>query len=371
MSKNKKKKSYYYDIRDDLKKYPDAIFVFVYGGRGTGKTYSGLRTVIEDNIKFTFVKRTLEDVKLLTAGNKLGRKKDEEQADLDTSPFKPLNRDFGWNIRAFSTYPGLGGFFKCDHTNNPVGDPKGYITALSGIGKIKGYDLSDSDVMIFDEFCPKSYEVISKNEDTEILDMYKTIMRDREHRGKKPLKLWAFANADNVVCPLMEAFGLINVLAEMAIKDQEYYYNPVTKVLLHKLKTSPEFIEKESQSPIYQATAGSKWARMALSNDFAYNDFSQVQKKSLKNMICEAKVYYDNRWHFVYYSHENASRYITYSNYNKQPILEFNLDKTTHKKKFVEYAMNKVLQVYYGTEEPYFETFDLFNVYANSRKKFG
>lgn len=364
-----KKKSYYYDVRDDIAKYPDAVFIITYGGRGTGKTYSALRTVIEDNTKFVFIKRTLEDVKLLTAGNKIGKTKDAGTIDFDASPFKPLNRDFEWNIRAFSAYPGLGGFFSCDKNNNPVGDPKGYIAALSGIGKIKGYDLSDCDVMIYDEFCPKSYEVVSKHEETEILDMYKTVMRDREHRGRAPLKLWAFANSDNVVCPLTQAFDLLNVLAEMAINDQEYYYDPEKRLLLHKLKTAEEFIEKEAQSPIYKAAAGSKWAKMALSNDFAFNDFSQVGKMPLKNMICEAKVLYNNKTHFVYYSPETAARYITYTNHNKQPMLQFDLNKLTHKKQFVSFAELKVMGFMYGGIEPSFEKYDLFDLYTTARRK--
>ena len=184
---SKAKKTYYYNVNNDMETYPEAIFIFTFGGRGTGKTYGALKTVIDKNMKFAFIKRTIEDVKLLTAGNKLGKKKEEGDASFDASPFKPLNRDFGYNIRAFSVYPGLGAFYNCDENNNAEGEPLGYITALSAVGKIKGFDLSDVDVMIFDEFCPKSFEVVSKNEDSMILDMYKTLSRDREHRGRKPL----------------------------------------------------------------------------------------------------------------------------------------------------------------------------------------
>lgn len=372
MSRKKKTKSYYYDIREDLEKYPDALFVIVYGGRGTGKTYSGLRMLVEDDTPFCFIKRTLIDVNILVSGSKMTSKNGAEQAEMDASPFYPLNRDFGWNIRPFmagSAQVGLGGFYECDEKNQPIKNkkPVGYIAALSGIGKIKGFNL-DCDVLVYDEFCPKSYERVSTHEENEILDLYKTISRDREHRGKEPLKLFAFANSDNVVCPLTKAFGLLNVLAEMAVKDQEYYYNQETRVLLHKLKTSDEFLAKESQSPIYKATAGSKWTRMALSNDFAFNDFTNIGKKPMKNMICEAKICYDGKLHYVYYDNATASRYVTYSSSTSKPMFEYNLDKQIHKRKFVAYAELKVLQLFYGCEEPWFETFDLKNLYCNARK---
>lgn len=367
----KKKKSYYYDVADDLERYPELNFLITYGGRSTGKTYSCLKYVIQHNMKFVFIKRTLEDVKLLTSGNKLGRTKEMFTTDFDASPFKPLNRDFNWNIRAFSVYPGLGGFYKCDKSNNPVGDPVGYIVALSGIGKIKGFDLSDADVMIYDEFCPKAYEIVSKNEETEILDLYKTVSRDREHRGKKPLQLWAMANSDSVVCPLTQAFNLLNTLAEMAINDTEYYYNEETTLLLHKLKTSSEFIEQEGKSPIYRAAAGSKWASMALGNNFAFTDFSMVGRVPMKNLICEARVFYNNKTHFVYYSPETSMRYITYTSYNKAPMLEFNLDKVTHKQQFIRYVELKVLGLLWGNTEPRFEKFDLFDLYTRTRKLLG
>ena len=366
-----KKKSYYYSIKDDMELFPDALFIIVYGGRGTGKTYGGLRELVETNTKFVFIKRTLEDIKLLTAGNKIGTKHEEGDAVVDLSPFKPLNRDFGWNIRAFGTYPGMGAFFKCDTKHNPVGDAVGYIAALSGIGKIKGFDMTDAKIMMFDEFCPKSYEIISKNEATEILDMYKTINRDREHRGQPPLMLWAFANSDNVVCPLIEAFDLIDVLAEMALKHKEYYYNPETRVLLHKLQTSEEFLAKEAESPIYKATATSRWTKMALDNDFAFNDFSQIGKASLKNMICEARVLYGDRWHFVYYSPDEHTRYVTYTNHNKEPRLQFDLNRNSNKKQFCTYAERKVLQIYYGVDDAKFESYSLYDLYYNARKKLG
>ena len=40
-------------------------FIFVVGGRGTGKTFSSLKYVLEHNIKFVFLRRTQSQVDLI------------------------------------------------------------------------------------------------------------------------------------------------------------------------------------------------------------------------------------------------------------------------------------------------------------------
>ena len=57
---------------------------------------------IEDNVQFAFMKRTMEDIDLLCS------KKNDVQ--FDVSPFKPLNRDFGWNIHPVKIKKGIAGF---------------------------------------------------------------------------------------------------------------------------------------------------------------------------------------------------------------------------------------------------------------------
>ena len=59
-------------------------FNFLVGGRGTGKTYTTLKTAKEEGRKFMLMRRT------------------QSQADLISKPefsvFKPLNEDLGWNV---------------------------------------------------------------------------------------------------------------------------------------------------------------------------------------------------------------------------------------------------------------------------------
>ena len=59
----------YYDIREDLKTYPDAWCYVLVGGRNIGKTYSTLKAFYEDRKQTVFVKRTNEDIDLLFEKN--------------------------------------------------------------------------------------------------------------------------------------------------------------------------------------------------------------------------------------------------------------------------------------------------------------
>ena len=60
---------YYYDIFEDMEKYPDAWCIVAVGGRKTGKTYGTLKGCYERKQKFVFSKRTNRDVDLICSGS--------------------------------------------------------------------------------------------------------------------------------------------------------------------------------------------------------------------------------------------------------------------------------------------------------------
>ncbi len=177
----------YYDIKDDLRKYPEAVVVVAYSRRGVGKTYSALKACIEDHFPIVYIKRTIEDINLICSAN----------SSFDTSPFKPLNRDLGTNIKPKKIANGIGAFYQMDDSGEPIGEPCAYAIALSAIKNIKGIDLSECEWMVFDEFIPQISETrVLTTEGEALQDVYATVARGREKRGKEPLKLLRFANAE-------------------------------------------------------------------------------------------------------------------------------------------------------------------------------
>lgn len=273
----------WYDFKDDLEKYPDATIYIIVGGRNTGKTYSTLKH-IHYNLKsnFIFLKRTQEDVDLLCSGSgRLGAEKADFGFDL--SPFKSLNRDLGSSVKAFPIKKGLGGFWNTDDEGGASGPVFGYLLGLSAVYKFKGFDLSDCDFIIFDEFIPRKWDRnVSKGEGESVMDLYKTVDRGREIAGRPPLKLVALANATMAANPLCQTLEITDILVDMQIRRRSYTYLEDRGILIHMLYDNTEFREKESQSAIYKAMAGTAWAQMALDNDFGYDDFSTVKKVNLK-----------------------------------------------------------------------------------------
>lgn len=315
--------SYYYNIKEDIDRYPECWCFIIFGGRATGKTYSTLKYVAENNKKFVFLRRTIEDVNTICMGKTLDTraKSIKGYEGIDMSPFKSLNRDLGWSIKAFKIADGFGAFYRTDENENPIGDVVGYIISLSTT-KLKGFDLSECDFIIFDEFVNKSWERKMKREGEAVMELYETISRGRTHRGKEDIRLICLANADNASSALTNTLEVTDMIAEMCVKGQDYYYDFNRDILIHKLKTSEEFVAKEKQKKIYKAMAGTSWAKTALDNDFGYNDFSNVGKVNMKGYR-PVFIFLYNRKNYTAYINPDGNWYITLSGTNqKLPVYD-------------------------------------------------
>lgn len=304
----------YYNIAEDFELYPDLWCYAVIGGRTTGKTYSALSYCLDHHIKFVFIKRTIDDVKLLCNRGKLA----EYEADL--SPFKPINRDRHTNIQSrLISDKGLGGFWNFAEEEK-TGDIVGYIMALNAVQKFKGFDLSDVDLIIFDEFIPQPWERINSKEGEQVLDLYVTVSRDREKRGKKPLKLVLLANAVRLYNPVCETFEITDLIADMQAQGIEYAMH--RDIMIHVL---PDNYIDYSDSPIYKAMSDTAWGKMAFNNDFAYDDVSNVQNKSLKGYRPIAEIIYKNDDHWYVYR-KDGNFIINTSRAEGIPVYDFNKD---------------------------------------------
>lgn len=345
----------YYDIRDDLKDYPDAWCYLVWSKRGPGKTYSTLRMCIEDNVQFAFMKRTMEDIDLLCS------KKNDVQ--FDVSPFKPLNRDFGWNIHPVKIKKGIAGFYKCDANDEPVGAPVGYALALSAAEDVKGFDLSEVDFMIFDEFIPKPYQIVKRTEGDALLDIYMTLTRDRIERGRKELKLICLANATNINNPTFDILDVIDTAADMDLYDKEYVYQIERKILLHFIHMKQ--VEEREKTGIELAMEGTVWAEMSFGGHFAYNDFSAVKHQRLKNYAPYVSYIYKRKQVFIY--RKDGYYYACYSKNNKCPV--FNLARENEQKRFFNEYIYELREACIE-DKMLFTHYTMYDVIVNYKKIF-
>lgn len=362
--------SYYYSIIEDIAKYPDAWCYVTVGGRSTGKTYGALKDCYLKHRKFIYVKRTNKDIDLLCAGSgSIGVK--SNQYGLDLSPFKSINRDLGCNVKAFKIKEGLGGFWECekdqDGNEQPIGDPIGTLISLNSVSKFAGFDMSDSDWLIFDEFIPRPWEKVNRKEGDQLMDLYKTVCRDREHRGKDPLKLICLANAVNISNPVSNILEVTDIMADMACKDLEYIYIEDRGILLHKLHASKEFEDQEQKSAIYRAMGGTEWGAMAFENSFAYNDFTAVIKGQLKGFKPVCSYTYKHKDYYIY--QRDGIYQFTYARYNDKNKPHYNLAIENEQKKFYyDYALDLRNECINGNCR--FEAYSMYDLIVNYRKIF-
>lgn len=305
----------YYHLCDDLKSYPDAWCYIVWSPRGVGKTYSALTYALSKGIIPVYIKRTKNDVNLICNENKIG---------FDASPYSPINRDYGTEIKAKRLDDGIGAFYGADDAI-----PVAYVIALSAAKSIKGFDLSGADWMLFDEFIPQAGEVVRRSEGEQILDLYMTIRRDREQRGRDPLKMILFANAENIATPITSTLEIIDKMADMNIKSREYYYDEDRGIMLHRI---PETGSGENNSGIYKAMGKTAWGRKAFGGEFANNDFSCVKQMSLKGFVPVCGFKYKEQTHYIYMRAADATYYVC--NSRAAGVAIYNIDRETEQVKF-------------------------------------
>lgn len=335
-------KKFYYSIFDDIEAYPDAWAYLVTGGRSIGKTYGGLKGSYLQHIKFIFAKRTADDVNLMCSGTKMIKGTDEKE-DPDFSPFAPINRDLGCNIKAYQLYPGLGVFYDT-YTDDKgkeyaTGAPIGNIIGLNVATKFKGFDMSDCDFLFFDEFIPRKWERINRGEGDLLMDLYATVSRDRILRGKKPLKLIGLANAVQLSNPLSNTLEITDIMADMQIKGIDHIYLEDRGIFIRLLAGTEDFRKALENDPVYKAMGHTAWGQMAYENQFAYDDLSNVGKQQLKGFKPVCSFTYKLATNYVY---QNSGKYfICHSAFNDKNKPHYDLNRENDQKRFyLEYAID-------------------------------
>lgn len=236
-------------------------FNFVVGGRGTGKTFTALSEVVEEGRKFMFMRRT------------------QEQADTinkpQFSPFKPVNRVRGWDIRTAPISKKNSAFY-----NGESDSPIGYTCALSTVATLRGFDASDVELLIYDEFIPEPHERPIKNEGLAFLNAYETINRNRELDGRKPLQVLALANSNLLANPVFMELGIVNKAFEMCVKKQELSIDEKRGIAIYLLHDSPISARKNTTA-LYKVAGDGDFSAMAINNAFARDDGVIIKSMSL------------------------------------------------------------------------------------------
>ena len=244
---------------------------FVVGGRGTGKTYTALKYMIETGSRFIYMRRM--QVQL------------DNVCTPDLSPFKPLNLDSNGELNVIPAPNGKNSYLfkdvKFDEDGNIITeDLMGYAIALSTVSNLRGFSAADVKYLIYDEFIPERHEKPVKNECIAFLNCIETINRNRELAGDPPVKVLCLANANDFANPLFVGLSLVKTVERMIETHREEYQNPQRGIGLYLLQDSP-ISKKKSETSLYKLAGYGEYSQMALENIFADYEAENIKPQPL------------------------------------------------------------------------------------------
>jgi len=280
-------------------------FCFVVGARGTGKTYGSLDYCLDTYTSgshcFILLRRTQEQCNIIKSE--------------DSSPFKAIERDRNYSIHvkcARGISKNMGKY--CIDMGAEESKTIGYAAALSTISSIRGFDLSDCDLIIYDEFIKERHERPIPDEGSAFLNAYETINRNRELTGERPVKCVCMANSNDIANPIFVKLGLVTICEKMLKKGYEVYTDPVRGIAIYLLQNS-RISKKKSKTALYNlAGDSSDFTKMAIENDFNFEDGINTRSLNIKEYKPVVKA-----GELVFYRHKNNDTWYVSSHISGSP----------------------------------------------------
>lgn len=245
----------------------NALFNFIVGNRGGGKSYGakkrGIDNFINRSEQFGYIRRYKEDLK---------------------KPMEQFFKDIAWEYPDYE--------FKIDGDKflirlKPADEKEkwtekdiaGYGFQLSTANNKKSISYPDITTLIFDEFLiEKGNQRYLPNEPEKVLNLYETVARPGT--GHKRVVMFFLANAISVTNPYFLYFDL--KMPKKADRNGKYIWKHPTKPVLVEDVRNQAFIDKKKNTEFGQLIAGTEYAEYSIENKFLLDDDSFLEKKTGK-----------------------------------------------------------------------------------------
>lgn len=244
-------------------------FIIIIGKRQVGKTYGVLKFMLDSDKRFILIRGMKSELEMLERNVNSPFEKIEGyqdkilfQKDSDyTATIKRLDKKEDGT--EFLTSIGMG-------------------SALSCIGRIRGFNGDIYTDLVYDEFIPESHLLKVRHGDDAFNNMYTTVAGNRELEGRPPLRVWLLANTNKLDSDILEALHITDIVERMSLRDEESRMLKDRGIMI-LLPDSQKIIEKRKTGALYRAIGGdSKFSRMAYGNEFSYDDYTDVATRPLQ-----------------------------------------------------------------------------------------
>ena len=259
---------------DQIMEKDPSDYIFMVGARAIGKTFGALKYALDHDIKFIFMRRTQTQVDLIKSD--------------DLSPFRALEQlgsKYMTTVRNINK--NITGVYRMSFDPESqeyvaAGEPIGYIMALSTVSNIRGFDASDVDLLIYDEFIGEKHEKPIRAEGTAFLNAIETIARNRELQGRKPMRVICLANSTDLANPIFIELKIITICEKMIKAKEDLKILKDRDMSIYILNRSPISLKKAQTSLYRLSGADSDFSQMSLKNQFNREYFGQVKSMNLK-----------------------------------------------------------------------------------------
>lgn len=284
--------------------YGKAMFIYIIGERGVGKTYGAkkwcINKFIKKNEQFIYLRRYKTELK-------------ESAGDTDKF-FKALYPEFPDHKFKIS-----GNKILCDDKT------MGYTLALSTSNILKSTSFDGVTTIIFDEFIiDKGCYHYLQNEVEQLLDTVETVARLRN------IRVIFLGNAISITNPYFTYFNLSLPYGSdiKTFKDGLILVNYIKNEKYRKVKHESNF---------GKLIAGTNYSNYAIDNEFLRDSKSFIGKKTpdSKHFFC---LKYKNRWFGFWLDHKTSYMYVS-NDYDPSCTTKFTVDTDDHNEQTILLAL--------------------------------